>query len=148
MELLDRSLPLIHLLLVEDDEVDIQDIIRVFKQNKIINPLHVARNGVEALNMLRGTNGEAKLVPTPKIILLDLNLPKMDGIEFLKALRADPILKSILVCVLTSSNEDRDKQDAYNLNVAGYILKPVQLSDFIEVISTLKNYWALLEFPS
>lgn len=146
MHLLETSVQFIHVLLVEDDEVDIQDITRTLQKNKIMNPLHIARNGLEALNMLQGKNGAKKLVPTPKIILLDLNLPKMNGIEFLKVLRADPELASIVVFVLTSSDEERDKQAAYNLNIGGYILKPLQFSQFITVISTLKSCWGLFEF--
>ncbi len=144
MHLLDIS---VHILLVEDDEVDIQDIKRTFEKNKIANPLHTATNGIDALNKLYGRNGEKKLKPTPKIILLDINMPKMNGIEFLKVIRDDPALRSTLVFVLTSSDEERDKIDAYKLNVAGYILKPLQFINFVEVIAALNLYWALLEFP-
>ena len=145
MRLLDIS---IHLLLIEDDEVDIQNIKRAFKKNNVFNPLHIARNGLEALDMLQGKNGKNILEPVPKIILLDINMPKMNGIEFLKALRADPKLSSILVFILTSSDEHREKLTAYNLNVAGYILKPVQFTELITVIDSLNLYWSLLEFPS
>jgi CheY-like chemotaxis protein len=144
METLDRS---IHILLIEDDEIDQEDIQRTFRKNKIGNPLHTANNGIDALNKLLGKNGEKKLSPTPKIILLDINMPKMNGIEFLKALRADPELNSILVFVLTSSDDDRDKVAAYKLNVAGYILKPLQFADFAQAVSVLSLYWTLLDFP-
>jgi CheY-like chemotaxis protein len=82
-----------------------------------------------------------------RLVLLDLNMPRMNGIEFLRELRQDQNLKSIPVIVLTTSNEDRDKVEAYNLNVAGYILKPVTFSNFVEVVGTLNKYWMLSEIP-
>ncbi|CBN57211.1 response regulator [Kamptonema animale CS-326] len=137
----------IHILLVEDDEVDVMNIRRAFKKNNIINPLYMAANGLEALAMLRG-EGEGLAVPSlRRLVLLDLNMPKMNGIEFLRELRLDDKLKSIPVIVLTTSNEDRDKVEAYNLNVAGYILKPVTFSNFVETIATLNKYWMLSEMP-
>ncbi len=138
---------LISILLVEDDEVDVMNVKRAFKKNNITNPLFVAGNGVEALEMLRG-DGEQQLVPRPRIILLDLNMPKMGGIEFLTAMRQDEDLKSITVFVMTTSNEDRDKVEAYKLNVAGYIVKPLSMESFISAVSILNNYWQLIEFPS
>lgn len=142
---LDKS---INFMLVDDDEIDIEDMQRTFKKNKINNPLHVATNGIDALNKLLGINGEKKLTPTPKIILLDINMPKMNGIEFMKTLRTNKQLKSLLIFILTTSNSEKDKIDAYNLNAAGYIVKPFQISDFMEVISSLHHYWNLLEFPN
>ena len=136
----------INILLVEDDEVDIMNVQRAFKKIKITNPLHVAKNGAEALEMLR-RQGESAINPLPKIILLDLNMPKMNGIEFLTELRADPALKPICVFVLTTSDDERDKVAAYNLNVAGYILKPVDSANFIETVSTLDLFWSLIEMP-
>ena len=136
----DRTL---NILLVEDDEVDVMNVRRAFEHNNVSNPLYVAGNGLEALDMLRdGT------VPTERrLILLDLNMPKMNGIEFLQALRADPELASAPVVVLTTSNDDQDKIDAYNLNVAGYLLKPVTFSNFCERMTTLNKYWTLVEMP-
>lgn len=138
---------LAHILLVEDDEIDIQNIRRAFKKHNVVHPLHIARNGVEALDKLYGRNNEQKLEPQPKIILLDINMPKMNGIEFLTHLRQDPVLHPAMVFILTTSNEERDKMAAYDLNVAGYLLKPVQCSDFMDVIYVLNQYWALMEFP-
>jgi len=138
----------IHILLVEDDEVDVMNVRRAFKKNNIVNPLYSAANGLEALAILRG---EGKIdTPMPqarRLILLDLNMPRMSGIEFLQELRLDECLRSIPVIVLTTSNEDRDKVKAYNLNVAGYILKPVTFSNFVEVMATLNRYWMLSEIP-
>lgn len=135
----------LHILLVEDDEVDIKNVQRAFKKNHISNPLHIARNGLEALEMLRGTDGKEKLNPLPKVILLDLNMPKMGGLEFLQAIREDPVLKTISVFVMTTSDEESDKFAAYNLNVAGYILKPLSFERFVEAVSILNHYWTLCE---
>ena len=132
------------ILLVEDDDVDIMNVQRAFKKSHMSNPLHVVNNGVEALAALRG-DGVPAITPQPKIILLDLNMPKMNGIEFLTELRADPKLKTISVFILTTSDDDRDKVAAYNLNVAGYILKPVGWAAFVEAVSTLNMYWSLIE---
>jgi CheY-like chemotaxis protein len=138
----------LNILLAEDDELDVMNVQRAFKKNNIANPLHVACNGVEALEMLRGQNGEPPAVPEDRrLILLDLNMPRMGGIEFLRELRADPKLKHITEVVLTTSDEERDKVDAYNLNVAGYILKPVTLSAFVEIMATLNKYWTVNELP-
>ncbi|AFY79342.1 response regulator with CheY-like receiver domain and winged-helix DNA-binding domain [Pleurocapsa sp. PCC 7327] len=138
----------INILLVEDDEVDVMNIKRAFKKNNITNPLYVAGNGLEALAMLRGQEGKPPIMPTHRrLILLDLNMPKMNGIEFLQELRADPELKATPVIVLTTSDEDKDKLEAYNLNVGGYILKPVTFMNFAQIMVALNNYWTLSELP-
>lgn len=139
---------IINILLVEDDEVDIMNVRRAFKKNNITNPLFVAHNGLEALDMLRGKGRETSLPSSRRIILLDLNMPRMGGLEFLQELRADEALRSTPVIVLTTSNQDRDRIEAYNLNVAGYILKPVTFINFAEVMATLNKYWALCELPT
>jgi CheY-like chemotaxis protein len=134
---------MLNILLVEDDEVDVMNVQRAFKKNHIANPLFTAGNGIEALERLR--SGE---IPRERrIVLLDLNMPRMSGIEFLRALRQDPELAHTTVVVLTTSNDERDKIDAYNLNVAGYLLKPVTFSNFCEVMTTLNKYWTLVEMP-
>jgi CheY-like chemotaxis protein len=136
---------MLNILLVEDDEVDVMNVQRAFKKNNITNPLYVANNGLEALAILRG-NGDLLAMPRERrLILLDLNMPKMNGIEFLRELRVDAELKQIPVVVLTTSNEDKDKVEAYNLNVAGYILKPVTFSNFVQTMATLNKYWTLSE---
>jgi len=137
----------VNILLVEDDMVDVMNVKRAFKKNNINNALYVAENGVEALEMLHGENGKTKINPPPKIILLDLNMPKMGGIEFLKKIRTDEKLKNVSVFVMTTSNEDNDKVEAYRLNVAGYILKPLSMESFVNAVSTLHNYWMLCEYP-
>jgi len=142
------SQQVLNILLVEDDELDVMNVRRAFKKNNILNPLYVAGNGLEALEMLRGSGDDPPEYPRERrIILLDLNMPKMNGIEFLHELRADPELRPIPVIVLTTSGEERDKVNAYNLNVAGYILKPVTLGSFIETMATLNKYWMLSELP-
>ena len=138
----------IHILLVEDDEVDVMNVRRAFKKSNILHPIYIAGNGLEALAILRGkATIEPAMPQARRLILLDLNMPRMNGIEFLRELRVDESLKSIPVIVLTTSNEDRDKVEAYNLNVAGYILKPVTFSNFVDVMSTLNKYWMLNEIP-
>lgn len=133
----------LNILLVEDDEVDVMNVKRAFDRNHITNPLFVASNGLEGLEKLR--SGE---VPQGRrIVLLDLNMPKMNGIEFLRELRSDPALAPTPVVVLTTSNNDRDKIDAFNLNVAGYLVKPVTFAEFSELMVTLNKYWTLVEMP-
>jgi CheY-like chemotaxis protein len=132
----------LEILLVEDDALDVMNVRRAFKQNKLTNRIHVAQNGLEALEVLRkGT------LPTRHLVLLDLNMPKMNGIEFLRELRADPNLQTTSVVVLTTSNEDRDRIEAYKLNVAGYLLKPVTFPSFVDLMATLNKYWTLVEMP-
>ena len=139
---------MINILLVEDDEVDVMNVRRAFKKNKITNPLYTAENGLEAISLLRSQDGNRAKIPAERrLILLDLNMPKMSGLEFLHELRADPKLKATPVIVLTTSDEDKDRVEAYNLNVAGYILKPVTFSNFAEAIVTLNKYWTLCEMP-
>jgi CheY-like chemotaxis protein len=132
-----------NILLVEDDEVDVMNVKRAFERNHILNPLHTASDGLEALELLRS----GRLPHERRIILLDLNMPRMNGIEFLRELRADATLKHLPVVVLTTSNDERDRVEAYNLNVAGYLLKPVTFVEFVELMATLNRYWTLVELP-
>ncbi len=138
---------LTNLLLVDDDDVDVMIVQRAFEKNNITDRLYVAANGVEALFMLRDRGKPPLIPPTRRLILLDLNMPKMGGIEFLRELRTDPELRTIPVIVLTTSNEQKDKLEAYNLNVAGYIVKPVTFTKFVEVMATINKYWTLNEIP-
>ncbi len=134
---------MLNILLVEDDEVDVMNVRRAFKKNNICNPLWVVGNGEEGLEMLRGS----ELPRERRLVLLDLNMPRMNGIEFLRELRADPKLRLTPVVVLTTSDDERDRVEAYQLNVAGYILKPVTLVNFVEAMATLNKYWTLVEMP-
>ncbi|MEN8206555.1 MAG: response regulator [Pseudomonadota bacterium] len=128
------------ILLVEDDRVDIMTVQRAMKKIDVSNPLYVARTGVEALGMLRG-DGYPKIEPTPSLILLDLNLPKMGGIEFLKELRADPALRPLQIIVLTSSDEPSDKAAAFEYEVEDYIVKPHSFSEFSNAMSIILADW-------
>jgi CheY-like chemotaxis protein len=133
----------LNILLVEDDEVDVMNVKRAFEKAHITNPLFVAGNGIEALEKLR--SGE---IPNQRrLVLLDLNMPRMNGIEFLRELRGDSELCTTPVVVLTTSTQDRDKCDAYGLNIAGYLVKPVTFDRFVELMATLNKYWMLVEMP-
>jgi CheY-like chemotaxis protein len=136
-----------HLLHVEDDDICRMMLSREFKKAKIANPISDACDGLDALQMLRGTNGRERLA-RPYVILLDLNMPRMSGIEFLKELRQDQDLKKSVVFVLTTSDADQDKVEAYNLGVAGYILKSNPANAFLEATALLDVYWRVVEFPA
>ncbi len=136
----------VHILLVDDDEVDAEAIVRGFKNQRIGDPFTVVPDGIEAFHALRGTNGHAPL-PRPYMILLDINMPRMNGIEFLQALRQDPEFKQSIVFVLTTSDRDEDIMAAYNEQIAGYLLKARAGKDFIDLISLLDAYWRIVEFP-
>jgi CheY-like chemotaxis protein len=138
----------INILLVEDDEVDVMTVLRAFRENNIQPSIHVATNGAEALELLHtGTLGKPENLARNYLIWLDLNMPKMGGLEFLKRLRAHEHLRHIPVIVLTTSAQEQDRIEAYNLNVAGYILKPTTFSKFVEVVGTLNKYWSYCERP-
>ena len=133
----------LNILLVEDDVVDVMNVRRAFAKHHITNPLFVAGDGLEALEMLR-----SDAVPRGRrIVLLDLNMPRMNGIEFLRELRQDPGLAATSVVVLTTSNDERDRIEAFNLNVAGYLVKPVTFENFCDVMVALDKYWSLVELP-
>ncbi|MCA9626332.1 MAG: response regulator [Myxococcales bacterium] len=132
-----------HILLVEDDAVDVKTVQRAFRENNISNSLSVATNGEEALEMLK----DGRVNPQRLLILLDINMPRMNGIEFLRHIRGDESLRHLSVVVLTTSNDDRDRIEAYRLNVAGYILKPVTFNRFVKAMAALNKYWTLVELP-
>ena len=132
-----------HILLVEDDELDVENVRRAFKKANIANPLWVAGDGEQALKMLRSSE-----IPVQRrLVLLDLNMPRMNGIETLREIRKDPALHSLSVVILTTSHEERDRTEAFGLNVAGYLLKPVTFQNFVELMAALNRYWTLVEFP-
>jgi len=130
------------IMLVEDDTIDAMTVRRAFRDLNVTNPLAHALNGEEGLAHLQDPANER-----PCVILLDLNMPKMNGIEFLKIAKADPSLRRIPVVVLTTSNEERDIVDSFKLSVAGYIVKPVDYRKFVEAIQTIDLYWTLSELP-
>jgi CheY-like chemotaxis protein len=134
----------LNLLVVEDDAVDLMAMQRALQELRVLNPVTVAHDGIEALEFLRGENGREKL-PQPRLVLLDLKMPRMDGHEFLAAVRADPELHDTVVFVLTTSDHDRDMAEAYRQNVAGYILKSSIGADFMKLITLIDAYWQLVE---
>ncbi len=130
------------ILLVEDDEVDAMTVRRALKELHVVNPLVQVENGEEGLSYLRQPG---QVVPC--IILLDLNMPVMGGIEFLQLVKQDPALKRIPVVVLTTSEEQQDKVASFDLGVAGYIRKPVDYRQFVEAVRKVDAYWTLSELP-
>lgn len=130
------------ILLAEDDSVDAMTVKRAFSELKVANELVRVINGEEAIEYLK-THIDKK----PCVILLDLNMPKMNGIEFLKVAKADDELRQIPVVVLTTSKEDRDKVETFKLSVAGYIVKPVDYRKFVDAMKVLNLYWTLSELP-
>ncbi|MFL5308388.1 MAG: response regulator [Polyangia bacterium] len=133
----------LNILVIDDDEVDVMNVQRAFKKGNITNPVFVAGDGIQGLEMLR----DPTFPRANRLVLLDLNMPRMNGIEFLRELRADPELKATTVVVLTTSNDTRDKVEAYNLNVAGYLTKPVTFTNFVDLMAALNKYWMLVELP-
>lgn len=133
-----------NILLVEDDYLDIMNVERELKKINIEHPIHVARNGREALNMLRG-EGTEKISPAPSVILLDINMPKMNGLEFLEELRREPEFSHIPVFIMTTSNEETDRMAAQRLNVSGYIVKPLTFDTFEKGPSSLDSFSLFLD---
>lgn len=134
-------------LLVDDDVVSIMALQRTIKKLKLLNPVKVAKDGVEALEILRGEAGHSELLP-PYIITLDLSMPRMGGHEFLEVVRADPALRRVVVFVLTTSDAREDIDLAYEKNVAGYVLKDDAEDSFRKAIDMLNDYCRLIVLPS
>lgn len=142
----DKSDP-VTILIVDDDQIDIRAVTRALRKHQIDNPVGVAKNGVEALEMLRGTNG-IKPIAWPYIILLDLNMPRMSGLEFLEQIRSDESLHDTVIFVLTTSDDDRDKLNAYEQHIAGYIVKSNVGKDFINLVSMIEKFVLTVSFQS
>lgn len=136
----------VKILLVEDDEVDVMRVERGFRQLRIANEIIRVRDGVEALDVLRGAAGDDGLQP-PFLILLDISLPRMTGLEFLAALRADEKLRTAVVFVLTTSKNDEDRLTAYRHNVAGFMIKEEAGQEFVKAMEMLECYWRVVELP-
>jgi len=130
------------ILLIEDDVVDVMALKRAFRDLKVLHPLHVAGNGEEALEHLQDPKR-----PMPGLILLDLNMPRMNGIDLLKVLKADDRLRRIPVIVLTTSKEQSDRLETFNRGIAGYMVKGIDYPEFIEVVRTIQRYWDTSELP-
>jgi len=131
------------ILLVEDDRVDAMTVRRSLRQLEAPNPLHHVTDGEKALEFLRDPAN-----PRPGLILLDLNMPRMNGIEFLAIAKEDPKLKSIPVVILTTSREEADRFNSFSHSVGGYMIKPVDYDQFLDVMRTIKEYWMKCETPA
>jgi two-component system, chemotaxis family, response regulator Rcp1 len=137
----------LEILLVEDNEGDIRLTIEAFKEAKIRNQIKVVRDGEEALNYLR-KNGKYNDASAPDIILLDINLPRIDGKEVLNIMKNDPVLKTIPVIMLTTSSADADIQESYANHANCYVIKPVDLNKFMDVIRSIEDYWvSIVKLP-
>ncbi|MES2309859.1 MAG: response regulator [Verrucomicrobiota bacterium] len=139
----------IEILLVEDNPQDLELTLRALKKSKVSNAVHVARDGAEALDYIfcEGTYKNRPNKEAPKVILLDLKLPKVDGLEVLQKLKSDPKTKAIPIVVLTSSKEQKDIIESYKLGVNSYIVKPVNFEGFTSAVENLGLYWLLLNQP-
>ncbi|UBF28942.1 response regulator [Kovacikia minuta CCNUW1] len=137
---------LISIVLVEDNPADAELTIRALRRGKINNPIHHLKDGVEALDFLfsEGAYSDRPIDSSPKVILLDLKLPKVSGLEVLRRLKSDPQTQTIPVVVLTSSGEDRDLINSYALGINSYIVKPVDFEQFSEAVQQIGLYWVLL----
>tara|TARA_B110001454_G_scaffold21735_1_gene21072 strand:- start:32102 stop:32530 length:429 start_codon:yes stop_codon:yes gene_type:complete len=131
------------ILLVEDDDIDALSVIRAFSRLKIANPIVRAKDGIEALEILKNQE-----IEHPYLILLDLNMPRMGGLELLNTLRNDPSLETSVVFVLTTSKDDEDKLAAYKQHIAGYIVKEKLDDGFEDLVKLLDHYWRLVELPA
>ena len=138
----------IEILLVDDNPGDVRLVQEALKDAKLLNPLRVARNGEEALQFLR-REGQYADVPRPDLMLLDLRLPGIDGLEVLRRIKADPVLRRIPVVILTTSDAERDIFKAYDLNANCYISKPVDLDQFMKVVRKIEQFWfTMVKLPS
>jgi CheY-like chemotaxis protein len=142
----DRHNEPVNILLVEDDSIDVKAFQRAMGKLKISNPVAVARDGVEGWEYLQKcVAGGGK--DTPSLVILDINMPRMNGLELLTKLRADKNLHHLIVFVLTTSNDEKDKFEAFNMNVAGYMLKSDMGNSFIRAVELIDSYWRVVEFP-
>jgi two-component system, response regulator len=139
----------VEILIVEDTPEDLELTLRALRKAKLTNRIHVARDGAEAIEFIfcEGQYAGRKIEDAPKVILLDLKLPKIDGIEVLRRVKSDPRTKPIPVAVLTSSKEQKDVVESYRLGVNSYIVKPVNFERFAEAVQELGMYWLLLNQP-
>ena len=139
----------VEILLVEDNPQDVEMTLRALKKRNLANQVHVAKDGAEALDFLFGTGAYASrdMNHVPKVVLLDLKLPKVSGLEVLKKLKADERTRTIPVVVLTSSQEERDMVESYRLGVNSYIVKPVDFDKFVDSVGEIGLYWLLVNKP-
>ena len=136
----------VHILLAEDDLIDEKAFFRAIKKLRITNPVTVARDGVEAWEILKGSHGKAPL-PRPYLLVLDINMPRMNGLGLLERIRDDAELHDSIVFMLTTSSDEEDRIEAFNLNAAGYMLKSDLGNSFVKAVELVNNYWRVVEFP-
>jgi CheY-like chemotaxis protein len=136
----------VNILLVEDDQIDAKAFLRAMEKLRIGNPITVARDGLEAWEILKGGEGRPPF-PRPNLVVLDINMPRMNGLELLDRIRDDAELHDTIVFMLTTSNDEADKIEAFNLNVAGYMLKSDVGNSFVRAVELVHNYWRVVEFP-
>ena len=136
-------------LMAEDNEHDVIATRRAWKSNKMANPLYIVNDGEECLDYLyrRGDYCDPALAPYPGILLLDINMPRMDGLETLKAIRKSPEFRHLPVIMLTTSEDEEDRLKSYDLGVNAYIVKPIGFANFSEAIRTINLFWKLVELP-
>jgi CheY-like chemotaxis protein len=137
----------ISILLVEDNSADVELMLRRFKRRKLANFMAVVRDGEEALDYVNRRGSFVKEAPVPGIILLDLRLPKVDGLDVLREIKSHPVYRHVPVVVLTTSEDDRDIKTSYELGAAGYIVKPVKFEKFLDVVERMDLYWVLTKVP-
>lgn len=145
-----KDLKIIEILIVEDNPSDAELTVRALKKNNLANNMFVVEDGQEAIDFLfcKGKYSDRNIENPPKIILLDLKLPKISGLEVLRMIKNDPRTADIPVVVVTSSQEEPDIKEAYKLNVNSYVVKPVDFVQFVEAMSTLGMYWLLINQPN
>jgi len=130
----------VNILVVEDDDIDVKALLKAFKKLKIANPVTVARDGIEGWEALQ-------TIPRPFLVIMDINMPRMNGIELLTKMREHQEFHDSIVFILTTSTDEQDKFNAYDLNVAGYMLKSDMGTSFVRAIEMVENYWRVIEFP-
>jgi CheY-like chemotaxis protein len=130
----------VNILVVEDDEIDVKALLKAFKKLKIANPVYVAKDGMEGWEMLQ-------TLSRPFLLILDINMPRMNGLELLRKIRTSKDYHDSIVFILTTSTDEKDKFEAYHLNVAGYMLKSDMGTSFIHAIEMVERYWRVVEFP-
>jgi CheY-like chemotaxis protein len=146
MKMSERQTKPVKILLVEDDSIDVKAFQRAMSKLKISNPITVSRDGVEAWEFLQQCVSDGG-DETPSLVILDINMPRMNGLELLTKVRADKRLRHLIIFVLTTSNDEQDKFEAFNMNVAGYMLKSDMGNSFIRAVELIDSYWRVVEFP-
>jgi len=143
----ERSYKEVQFLIVDDDQVSIMSIERAIKKLRLVNPLRTASNGQEALDILRGEHGQTQ-IEAPYVVILDLDMPKMNGIEFLEEIRKDPDLRSAVIFVLTASDAPEDVTLAYEKNIAGYVVKENAYDTFRQTLSMIDTFSSVVVLPT